>query len=99
MTKQQLHSALRAVSESAKAIEEAEMEKTLADITSQTLEYYNNESKGDEERREKVRQDLLKLIEDETSRVKQHNLERLQMEKEKAITDAVTVAVFDPADE
>ena len=76
-------------------MKEEEMETMLSSITSQALEYYNNESKGDEEQKNKMRQNLIKMMEDEASTAKQYNLERLQMGEEKMLTDAVTVVSFD----
>ena len=78
--------------ESEKPVKEEEMETMLSSITSQALEYYNNESKGNEEQKDKVRRDLVELMENEVSTAMQHNLERLQMGEEKMLTDAVTVA-------
>ena len=39
--------------ESEKPVKEEEMETMLSSITSQALEYYNNESKGNEEQKDK----------------------------------------------
>ena len=80
--------------ESKKPVKEEEMETMLSSITSQALEYYNNESKGNEEQKDKVRRDLVELMKNEVSTAMQHNLERLQMGEEKMLTDAVTVASF-----
>lgn len=79
------------MSEAEKAIKEAEMEQLFARITSQALEHFNNKSKGDESKKEAIRQELLKLMERETSRMRQYNLERLKIEKERATAIAVSV--------
>lgn len=61
--------------ESEKPVKEEEMETMFSSITSQALEYYNNESKGNEEQKDKVRRDLVEMLKNEVSTAMQHNLE------------------------
>lgn len=82
---------MKVVSEAEKPIIETKMKQTLADITDQALSYYDNNAKGSEEQKNKIRNDLISVMENETSRVTLHNHERLQLQKERATSGAVKV--------
>ena len=75
---------MKEISQAKKPIQEEVINQRLTDIVDQTLAYYNNNSKGSESQKDPLRKDMMEVMENETSRVKQHNLERLKLQKERA---------------
>ena len=80
---------MKDISQTKKPIQEEEMSQRLTDVVDQTLAYYNNNSKGSE--KDPLRKDMMEVMENETSRVKQHNLERLKLQKEMTTAQAMEV--------
>ena len=82
---------MKDISQTKKPIQEEEMNQRLTDVVDQTLADYNNNSKGSESQKDPLRKDMMEVMENETSRVKQHNLERLKLQKERAMAQAMEV--------
>lgn len=82
---------MKDISQTKKPIQEEEMNQRLTDVVDQTLAYYNNNSKGSESQKDPLRKDMMEVMENEASRVKQHNLERLKLQKEMTTAQAMEV--------